>query len=50
MQDPRGDILQLGAGWTYGLTDDVQLDGGINFGLTDAADRYNPFLGLSMRF
>ena len=50
MQDPRGDILLLGAGWTYALTDDVQLDGGVNFGLTDASDRYNPFLGLSMRF
>jgi hypothetical protein len=50
MQDPRGDILLIGAGWTYALTDDVQLDGGVNFGVTDASDRYNPFLGLSMRF
>ncbi len=50
LDDPRGDILQLDAGWTYALTDDVQLDGGTSFGLTDASDRYNPFLGLSMRF
>jgi hypothetical protein len=50
MQDPRGDILQFDAGWTYALTDDVQLDGGVNFGLTEASDRYHPFVGLSMRF
>lgn len=50
VDDPRGDIVQLGTGWTYALTDDVQLDGGINIGLTDASDRYNPFVGLSMRF
>jgi hypothetical protein len=50
VDDPRGDILVLGAGWTYALTDDLQLDGGVNFGLTSAADRYNPFVGLSMRY
>ena len=50
VDDPRGDICVVGAGWTYALTDDVQLDGGMNFGLTEAADRYNPFVGLSMRF
>ncbi len=50
LDDPRGDIFVLGTGWTYALTDDVQLDGGVNFGLTDASDRYNPFVGLSMRF
>ncbi len=50
VDDPRGDICVVGAGWTYALTDDVQLDGGMNFGLTAAADRYNPFVGLSMRF
>jgi hypothetical protein len=50
IDDPRGDIVQLGTGWTYALTDDVQLDGGVNFGLTEASDRYHPFVGLSMRF
>jgi len=50
LDDPRGDIFLLGTGWTYALTDDVQLDGGMNFGLTNASDRYNPFVGLSMRF
>lgn len=47
--DPRGDAVLLGGGWTYALTDNVQLDGGINFGLTAAADRYNPFIGISVR-
>jgi hypothetical protein len=50
VDDPRGDICFVGIGWTYALTDDVQLDGGVNLGLTEAADRYNPFVGLSMRF
>jgi hypothetical protein len=50
VDDPRGDICVVGAGWTYALTDNAQLDGGVNFGLTAAADRYNPFVGLSMRF
>jgi len=51
LDDPRGgEIFLLGGGWTYALTDDVQLDGGMNFGLTSASDRYNPFVGLSMRY
>ncbi len=50
LDDPRGDIVLVGGGWTYALTDDVQLDGGMNFGLTSASDRYNPFVGLSMRY
>lgn len=37
-------------GFTYALTDNVQLDTGINFGVTDAADDLNPFLGISVRF
>lgn len=48
--DPRGDTVLVGGGWTYALTDNVQLDGGINFGVTAASDRYSPFLGLSMRY
>lgn len=50
VDDPRGDIVLIGGGWTYALTDNVQLDGGMNFGVTSASDRYNPFLGLSMRY
>jgi hypothetical protein len=37
-------------GVTYGLTDDIQLDAGINIGVTRSADDWNPFLGLSWRF
>jgi hypothetical protein len=37
-------------GLTYGLTEDIQLDAGINIGLTRSADDWNPFLGLSWRF
>jgi len=39
----------LDLGLTYGLTDDVQLDAGINIGVTDAADDLNPFVGVSWR-
>lgn len=41
---------QVGAGWTYALREDVQLDWGCNFGVTRSAPDYNPFVGLSFRF
>lgn len=37
-------------GLTYGLTDNVQLDTGVNIGVTDSADDVNPFVGISWRF
>jgi len=37
-------------GLTYALTDDIQLDGGVNIGVTRAADDINPFIGISWRF
>jgi hypothetical protein len=37
-------------GLTYGLTDDIQLDTGVNIGVTKSADDFNPFVGLSWRF
>jgi len=40
----------LDVGLTYAVTDNVQLDTGVNFGLTRAADDISPFLGLSVRF
>jgi hypothetical protein len=40
----------LDFGLTYGLTDNVQLDAGVNLGLTRAADDVNPFVGISIRF
>jgi len=38
------------AGLTYAITDDLQVDGGVNLGITDAADDFNVFLGISRRF
>lgn len=37
-------------GVTYGLTQDIQLDTGVNIGVTDAADDLNTFVGISVRF
>lgn len=49
-QDPRGDVGVFGTGFTYKISKNVQFDGGVNFGLTRAADRINPFVGISARF
>lgn len=38
------------AGLTYGLTPDIQLDGGVRFGLTQAAEDFGIFAGISMRY
>ncbi len=43
-------IITLDAGLTYALTENIQLDCGCNFGVTEAADDFNPFVGISMRF
>lgn len=40
----------LDFGLTYGVNDNLQLDTGINIGVTEAADDYNPFIGLAYRF
>ena len=40
----------IDVGFTYSLTDDIQLDAGINIGVTQSADDVNPFLGISWRF
>ena len=48
--DPRGDPVILATGVTYGVTDNLQLDAGVNFGVTEASDRFNPFVGVSQRF
>jgi hypothetical protein len=37
-------------GFTYGLTEDIQLDAGLNIGVTSSADDFNPFCGVSWRF
>ncbi|MDC0267843.1 transporter [bacterium] len=40
----------IGAGLTYAINNDIQLDGGCYFGTTRSAADYNPFLGVSYRF
>jgi hypothetical protein len=37
-------------GFTYALTENIQLDAGVNIGVTRSADDWNPFLGVSWRF
>ncbi len=48
--DRRGDEVILATGITYSVTDNLQLDAGVNFGVTEASDRVNPFVGVSRRF
>lgn len=48
--DPLGDAVFLGTGLTYAVDDNTQLDAGINVGVSRAADRINPFVGISRRF
>ena len=51
IDDPRGsEVVVLGTGLTYKISENVQFDAGVNFGVTPAADRINPFVGLSTRF
>ena len=37
-------------GFTYAVTDNLQLDAGVNIGVAKSADDWNPFVGLSWRF
>jgi hypothetical protein len=48
--DPRGDVVILATGLTYAVNENLQLDAGVNVGVTAAADRINPFVGVSRRF
>jgi hypothetical protein len=49
-EDDSDWIGTLDLGLTYGLSDNVQLDAGVNLGVTDSADDFNPFLGVSWRY
>jgi hypothetical protein len=42
-------VATFDCGFTYALTENIQLDAGVYIGLTDSADDVNPFIGLSMR-
>ena len=49
---------ERGSGWvgtvdlglTYGLTDNIQVDAGVNLGVTPAADDVTAFTGITVRF
>lgn len=43
-------IVTFDTGVTYALSDNTQLDSGINIGLTEAATNYEPFIGISYRY
>lgn len=49
-KEAGGDIGLLATGFTYKLNKNLQFDAGVNFGVTNAADRFNPFVGISARF
>ena len=49
-QRHAGWIGTVDAGVSYLVTDNIQLDAGCNFGVTQAADDFNPFTGISIRF
>ena len=49
--EPGSDwIGTVDVGLTYGLTENIQLDCGVNIGLTRSADNLNPFTGMTVRF
>ena len=43
-------VVSVDCGVGYRITPNVQLDAGVNIGLTEAADDFNPFIGLSLRY
>jgi hypothetical protein len=47
---PEGDVVTLDTGLTYAISENWQLDAGINIGVTRAADPIAPFIGISARF
>ena len=49
-RNPLGDIVVLATGFTYKLHKNLQLDAGVNVGVTRAADRFNPFVGVTIRY
>jgi len=45
-----GRITTFNTGLLYWLTDDLQLNAGVNIGLTSRAEDWHPFVGLAWRF
>ena len=48
-EDGTGYVSLVGTGVTYGVSDDVQLDAGVNIGLSEDADDFTVFAGVSVR-
>src|SRR5688500_18754281 len=48
-ENGTGYVSLIGGGLTYGASDNVQLDCGVNFGLSESADDFNVFAGISIR-
>jgi hypothetical protein len=48
-EEGTGYLSLIGTGVTYGLSDNVQLDGGVNIGLSEEADDFTVFAGISVR-
>jgi hypothetical protein len=49
-ESPFGPVIVFGTGLTFKVKHDLQFDVGMNVGLSRAADRLNPFFGMSKRF
>jgi hypothetical protein len=49
-EDDADWVGTIDVGLTYGWTENLQLDAGINIGVTRSADDFNPFVGISYRF
>jgi hypothetical protein len=45
-----GWVGTVDAGLEFLVTENIQLDCGCNFGVTQAADNFNPFAGITVRF
>ena len=48
-EEGTGYVSLIGGGLTYGASENVQLDCGVNFGLSESADDFNVFAGISIR-
>lgn len=50
-QEADADLVgTVDLGLTYAVSEDIQLDSGVNIGVTRSANDFNPFLGCSVRY
>jgi len=50
LESHSGWVATVDTGLEYMVTDNIQIDCGCNFGVTRAADDFNPFTGITIRF